>query len=234
MYSTVNNDRPGKSKQPRKSKKLTIDSETQTGLVELFYAAPMNSELERRFEGKKESETGNSELETPKNADIINHLSQLKHDIQELERSLGKTIKAPPDSLQQRVTKGIEQLHIQSQHINAMAAQLEAEMIAFQQLANQVNQDYHAIQAPQKSENSQSSSPPVYRTRPANICEIRGAAIPIAIEQGDRFILTTKPILEVAEENAENRVKKAQQRQKALESWLEAKRQRIIEDFSRP
>lgn len=242
MYSTVKNYQPVKFKQQRSSKTLTIDSETPTGLVELFYPLEINSdvdqskqkECDRRFEGKNESETGNSELADSQKSSLLDHLSQLKHDIQELERSLGKTIEAPPESLQKRVTTGIEQLHIQSQHINEMAAQLEAELIKFKQLANQVNQDYHAIQDTNKSENSQSSLAPVYRTRRANIWEIRSAAIPKVIKQGNQFILTTKPILEVADDHAENRVKKAQQRQKALESWLEAKRQRIIEDFSRP
>jgi hypothetical protein len=242
MYSPVKTYQPVNLKQQRMSKKLTIDSEPKTGLVELFYPLEINShvdqakqkECDRRLEEQNESEIGNSELADSNKSSLIHHLSQLKHDIQELELSLGKTIEAQPDSLQQRVNKGIEQLQLQSQHINDMAAQLEAELIEFKQLANQVNQDYHAIQSPNRSENSQSSSAPVDRTRPANIWEIRAAAIPNILKQGDRFILTTKQVLEVAEDNAENRVKKAQERQKALASWLEAKRQRIIEDFSRP
>lgn len=164
-----------------------------------------------------------------------NRLIQLENQINSLKQIL---ISSPQHqiNLEDKLKQGMDLLQQKSQKINELSAQLEAEILEFKELARKVNQDYHKLQDyQQKSKTSGStSSSPLERSRPTNIWEIRSSLIPRVIKQGNQFILTTKPVGEVAADNPENRAKKAQQRQKALESWLEAKRQRIIQDFSRP
>ncbi|WP_354635000.1 hypothetical protein [Planktothricoides raciborskii] len=161
-----------------------------------------------------------------------NNLIQLEHEINCLKISLIKSIRSHQETLEEKLKQGMDFLQEQSQKINDLSAQLEAEILKFQSLAREVNQDYHALQNYQHQ--SKESSSQLERIRPANIWEIRSSLIPRVVKQGNQFILTTKPVEEVAADNPENRVKKAQQRQKALECWLEAKRQRIIQDFSSP
>lgn len=164
-----------------------------------------------------------------------NRLIQLENQINYLEKVL---ISWPQKHqiLAEKLKQGMDILQQKSQKINDLSAQIEAEILEFKELARKVNQDYHMLQnyQHQSKTSASTSSSPLEQSRPANIWEIRSSLIPRVIKQGNQFILTTKPVGEVAADNPENRAKKAQQRQKALESWLEAKRQRIIQDFSRP
>lgn len=240
MYSTVKNYRNWTSRQQIGSKALTLEDSAETVLLELFAPAGLDAKLtqfselvgDRTSEHPEEYRTFNEAQPVAQNIALYQNLSQLKHEINQLEISLIQATEETPENLAQRLHQGMENLQAKADYINGLAAQLETEMLKFKDMANKVNQDYHAFQDTHQTANPISSQP--YRTRPANVWEIRDSAIPRVVKQGYQFILTSKQVFEAAADNAENRVKKAQSRQKALQCWLEAKRQRIIEDFSRP
>lgn len=239
MYSIVNHCL-GKNQQPAEIKDLVRGNQSETVLLEKVFYPGLDATLPKPQDFLTEEISGqlekrpNGEVK-PKWAEFVcreNNLIQLEHDINQLKISLNQAKLAHQQFLEQKLNQGIDNLQAQAEHINDLAAQLEAEITKFKEQAREVNQDYHAWQNYQIK--SKDTSAQNSRTRPANIWEIRSSVIPTVVKQGNQFILTTKPVGEVAEDNPENRVKKAQQRQKALESWLEAKRKRIMEDFSSP
>jgi hypothetical protein len=231
---------PEKISKLNKLKDFTPDIKPETVREEVFcprenqtLAQPQDLLSDDYYSGQLENRQYRDK--TPVSADFIcqnNNLLQLEYEIDCLKKSLIKSELRHQDCLEDKFKQGLDSLQRQSETINHLSAQLEAEILKFKTLAREVNQDYHALQNYQHK--SKESSSQLYRSRPANIWEIRSCVIPSVVKQGNQFILTTKPVGEVAAENPENLVKKAQQRQKALECWLEAKRQRIIQDFSSP
>ncbi len=239
MYSIVNHCL-GNNHQPADIKDVVRGNQSETVLLEkVFYPGLdanlpttkyfLNEEISSQLEHLPNGEV------KPKWAEFVcreNNLIQLEHEINQLKISLNQAKLAHQQSLEQKLNQGIHNLQTQAELINEMAAQLEAEITKFKEQAREVNKDYHAWQNNQhQSEDSYSQ---IERRRPANIWEIRSSLIPRIVKQGNQFILTTKPVGEVAEDHPENRVKRATLRQKALESWLEAKRKRIMADFSSP
>ena len=239
MYSTVEKE-SWISRPQIDSKTLTIAKERESVFLEELYP-----ELDSQFTEARDYFCDRSS-EQPENyidfsqkenkaesVFIQKNLTQLKQEINQLEISLSQQNHERQEFLDRRFNQGMKNLQAQAEHINDLAAQLEKEMLKFKAIARKVNRDYHAIQDSHNESNpnlSDLSSDSPYRTRPANIWEIRSSVIPTVVKQGNQFILITKQVLEVSEDNDENRAKKAQQRQKALASWLEGKRQRIIED----
>lgn len=245
MYSTIKNYyRHGISREQTESQALTIDPEAETVLLKVFYPDGLDSKLTEATElaGDRASETTEKaiafapEQQPNQNCSIENNIALLEQEIDRLGRTVNRATEKAPNLLNGQFDRGMDNLQAQAEHINGLSAQLEAEILKFKKMAKKVNRDYHAIQdtSPEAKLNSPQNYPQSDRTRPANIWAIRSCAIPIVIKQGNRLILTTKQVLQVAEDSAEQRVKKAQQRRTALECWLEAKRQRIVEDFSRP
>jgi len=241
MYSNPTKYRHCQLTQPPKSPHLTIDPQSETVLLKVLDATGLDANLiEARESGGyipssyyPEIRSNLSQAPTLQNPNsLAKNLSQLEKDINQLQKFLQESTKSQQESLGQRFDRGMASLESQSEQINQLAERLAAEILKFQELADRVNQDYHAIQ----NAETRSSCPSdrLNRTPVANICEVRVSAIPTVVKEGDRFILTTKSMVEDDQDNPETRVKKAQQRQKALEYWLEAKRQRIIDDFSRP
>jgi hypothetical protein len=239
MYSIVNHC-IGKNHQPAEIKDVVRGNQSETVFLEKLFSPGLDANLPKTQEFVTEEISG--QLEQPPNGEVKpkwaefvcreNNFIQLEDDINQLKISLNQARLAHQQSLEQKLNQGIHNLQAQAELINELAAQLEAEITKFKEQAREVNQDYHAWQNNQHQ--SKDSYSQLERRRPANIWEIRSSLIPRVVKQGNQFILTTKPVGEVAEDNPENRVKKAQQRQKALESWLEAKRKRIMEDFSSP
>jgi DNA repair exonuclease SbcCD ATPase subunit len=239
MYSIVNHCL-GKSEQPAETKDVVRGNQSETVLIEKVFYPGLDANFPKKQDFFTEEISG--QLEQPLNEDFKpkwaefvcreNNLIQLEDDINQLKISLKQAKLSHQQALEKKLNQGIDNLQAQAELINELAAQLEAEITKFKEQAREVNQDYHAWQNNQHQ--SKDSYSQLERRRPANIWEIRSSLIPRVVKQGNQFILTTKPVAEVAEDNPENRVKKAQQRQKALESWLEAKRKRIMEDFSSP
>lgn len=234
---------PEKIKPPKEHLDFHQDINADQICLEKFFSQKNHSlaQIQPELYPSYESELAQAKLApNPDSSQLYicpnNRLLQLENQINNLKNIL---ISAPHQhqiNWEDKLKQGMDILQQKSQKINDLSAQLEAEILEFKELARKVNQDYQMLQNYQhKSKTSAStSSSPLERSRPANIWEIRSHLIPRVIKQGNQFILTTKPVGEVAADNPENRAKKAQQRQKALESWLEAKRQRIIQDFSRP
>jgi chromosome segregation ATPase len=239
MYSIVNHC-PGKTQQPKELKDVVRENQAETVLLEKVFYPGIDATFPKPQYFLTEEISGQLEQRPngdvkPKWAEFVcreNNLIQLEQDINQLKISLSQAKLAHQPSLEQKLNQGIDNLQAQAEHINDLAAQLEAEITKFKERAREVNQDYHAWQNYQIK--SKDTSAQISRSIPANIWEIRSSVIPTVVKQGNQFILTTKPVGEVAEDNPENRVKKATLRQKALESWLEAKRKRIMEDFSSP
>lgn len=142
-------------------------------------------------------------------------LINLKQDVVRLEKSILQQKQQLQEAKQQQLKEKIQHLQESAERINALAAQLAAEINKFQEKAQQINRDCRAIY-----------SPPVWQNQ--NI------TIPIIMKRGCQFVLTTikveKP--ENKEEDAAKRAARAQQRREALERWLEARRQKIVDNFS--
>lgn len=142
-------------------------------------------------------------------------LIALKQDVAKLEKSIGEQKQKLQEAKQQQLKEKIQHLQESAERINTIAAQLAAEMSKFQEMAQQINRDCCAIYS-------------------SNIWEIQNITIPIIMKRGFQFVLTTikveKP--ESKEEDAAKRAARAQQRREALERWLEARRQKIVDNFS--
>ena len=243
MYSTVKKE-SATSRTQIESNALTIETESESICLKGFYPE-LDSQFtqvrdlfsDRSFERAENSRDFSQQANRGEVVSIENNLMQLKQEITQLEISVSQATQERLETQEMRFERGMNNLQSQAEHINDLAALLEKEMLKFKTMARKVNQDYHAIQDShsqvERNFSNYTSSQP-YRTRRTNVWEIRSSAIPTVVKQGHQFILTSKQVLEVAEDNPENRAKKAQQRQKALECWLEAKRQRIIDNFSRP
>lgn len=143
-------------------------------------------------------------------------LINLKQDVVRLEKSILQQKQQLQEAKQQQLKEKIQHLQESAERINALAAQLAAEINKFQEKAQQINRDCRAIY---------SSS---------NVWENQNITIPIIMKRGFQFVLTTikveKP--ENKEEDAAKRAARAQQRREALERWLEARRQKIVDNFS--
>ena len=121
--------------------------------------------------------------------------------------------------LQDKVKHGVQELEALAEHINALAGQLEAEMLKFKEIAADVNRSYHEIQQPQPPKNKSEQN----NFRPLNIWEVHCSSVPVVIRRGAKFILTEKIInLFKAESqiDATKQAETAQKRRKALEHWL--------------
>ncbi len=91
--------------------------------------------------------------------------------------------KAHLEALRQRTNKGLRRLESQAEHINQLSAELEVAVLELKVIASEVNRDWRAIQATQKS------SPG------ANICEYRKTAVPCVEQKQDgSLVLRSKPL----------------------------------------
>lgn len=160
-------------------------------------------------------------------------LTALLEDASELEKSIAQLKQQKREAKKRRVKEGMQHLEEQAERINALGEQLEAEMLKFQEMAEQVNGD---LCAKDTAESQAMSYPALKRhtAKPAPICEVSDFAVPTVVRSGFKFVLTARKVekLGVTEEDAAQRAAKAQQRREAFERWLEGRRQRIVDGFS--
>ncbi|WP_017714995.1 hypothetical protein [Kamptonema formosum] len=160
-------------------------------------------------------------------------LTALQEDVVKLEQSVAQLKQQKQQALKQRVSEGMQYLGAQADRINALADQLEAEILKFQEMAEQVNRDLcHRETA--ESQLISGSESQQYTGKPAPLCEVSDCAVPAVVRNGFKFVLAARKVEKfgVTEEDAAQRAAKAQQRREALERWLESRRQRIVDGFS--
>lgn len=91
--------------------------------------------------------------------------------------------RSPLEMLRQRTAEGLRRLESQAQHINQLSGELEAAMLEFKEIASEINPDWRAIQATQKSSTS------------ADVCEYHTTVIPqVAAKQDGSFVLRSKSV----------------------------------------
>jgi|SRR4028119_1754813 hypothetical protein len=96
---------------------------------------------------------------------------------------LSLPISSSLEGLRQRTTEGLRRLESQAEQINQLSTELEAAMLEFKAIASEINPDWRAIQATQKSFTS------------ADVCEYRTTGIPqVAAKQDGSFVLRSKSV----------------------------------------
>ncbi len=154
---------------------------------------------------------------------ISNKLTQLEEDIKKMNQKCHELLKEKQNQQEKMLTKqvqnGIELLEVISKQINTLSAELEAEITKFQEIAVEVNRDYHLLQRLSNSEPIVLNQSKRYRCRPLNIWEIHNSTIPIVVKHGNKFILTKRNINLVNVEQQshdENNLEKCAEEEKTL------------------
>jgi len=160
-------------------------------------------------------------------------LRALQEDVVRLEKTIVQLKQHKQEAQKQQVKERMQHLQEQAERINALAELLATEMVKFQEMAQQVNRDCHAIHSPENKGISLSATQQ-NSTRSDRVWEVQDIAVPTVVKRGFQFVLTPIKVEKPRSEEADaaQRAAKAQQRRKALEGWLEARRQRIIDNFS--
>lgn len=85
--------------------------------------------------------------------------------------------------LRQRTSEGWRRLESQAKRINQLSGELAAAMLEFKAIASEINQDWRAIQAIQKSSNT------------TDICKYCNVAVPhVETKPDGSFLLLLKPV----------------------------------------
>lgn len=168
-------------------------------------------------------------------------VAQLQTEVAELEKR-GKDLaeqkqKQQQEILQRQVEQGVQQLETLAGHINALASQLEAEMLKFKEIAVEVNRRYHVIQQPSDFKVMGWNESRLHYWRPLNIWEVHYSAIPAVVRRRSKFVLTAK-IVDLfkaeSEVDAQRRAEAAQKRREALEHWLAEQHNRAVRRYISP
>jgi hypothetical protein len=148
-------------------------------------------------------------------------LVELKKYSQELQR-LQKQ-----EKLYHQVAEGMQKLESHAERINLLADKLEFEILQFKEIALEINQSYQAIQQPLELKTPENDELKRFRCRPLNIWEVHYSKVPTVIRHNTRFVLTAKTIdlfKAQGELEFQKKIKAAQSRREAFESWLVQKK----------
>ncbi|MEQ9626293.1 hypothetical protein [Coleofasciculus chthonoplastes] len=148
---------------------------------------------------------------------ILAKLVDLLNDIAKEENILSQLQERHQEALEYSIHSGMRQLETQANCINAIAAQLEAEILRFTEIAARVNQAYHQLQQ-QKDCLNRENICLNYRDRIINICEVNCSKLPQIVKSGWRYVLTEKEIDSISQ----NHAIKAQIKRKYLENFLDS------------
>lgn len=158
-------------------------------------------------------------------------LAQLQDEVVELakyEKKVAELQKQQTQEiLQGQVAQGIQQLASLADSINALAIQLETEMLKFKETAIETNQAYRAIQQPTDLTAIGMEQPRLHCWKPFSIWQVHYSAVPAVVKERAKFVLTARIVdLFQAERegDAHRRAETAQRRRKALERWLAERR----------
>lgn len=157
-------------------------------------------------------------------------LTQLQSDVAECEKYVEEQRKLQEkEALQHRLAEEIQQLATLGDRINALATQLEAEMLSFKEIAQEANQTYHAIQQPPDWKAIARGKSKLSRWKPCDMLEVDSPVVPTVVRRGSRFILRAKTVESLVDREDDvvtGEAKSALQRREALERWLVEKRKR--------
>jgi len=154
---------------------------------------------------------------------ILAKLAALLNDVAKEENILSQVQEHHQEALQYSIHSGMRQLDTQANCINAIASQLEAEILRFTEMAARVNQAYHQLQQ-QKDCINRKDNYLTYRDRIINIWEVHYSKIPQLVKSGWRYILTEKQINSTS--ISQNYAKEAQAKRKYLEDFLVSRRKK--------
>ncbi|MBW4507538.1 MAG: hypothetical protein KME64_13645 [Scytonematopsis contorta HA4267-MV1] len=161
--------------------------------------------------------------------------TQLEQEIAELGKQYQQLAKQKlnqeQNSLNSRLKEGIQLLEAIAGSINALAADLEAEIVKFKEVAVEVNKDYHLLQQPRHYKETSLDEAKKHKCKTLNIWEVHNPAVPSIVRRGAKFILTTKTVnLFNSEQEVYTamRAEAAQKRREALENWLTEQHKSVI------
>ncbi len=154
-------------------------------------------------------------------------LTQLQREITELgkqyQQLANQKLNQEQNSLNIRLKEGVQLLEAIAGSINALAADLEAEIVKFKEVAVEVNKDYHLLQQPRHYKEASVNEAKKHKCKTLNIWEIHNPVVPSIVRRGAKFILTTKAVNLFGSEqeiDVAMRAEAAQKRREALENWL--------------
>ncbi|MBD2445602.1 hypothetical protein H6G76_00250 [Nostoc sp. FACHB-152] len=152
-------------------------------------------------------------------------IAQLESEVDALEKYAQDLLvqKQQEHTSQEKVIQGIQELETLAHKINALAIQIEAEMLNFTKVAVEVNRCYHILQQHSNAQDIEWNESTLRHPRPLNIWEVHNSSIPIVIKRGTKFILTAKVVNLFPSEQAVDAKTKAiiaQKRRNSLENWL--------------
>jgi hypothetical protein len=150
-------------------------------------------------------------------------LAQLNDDVNALAEYYEKLCEYKKQqewrNLQDKVAYSFQELASLTEVINALSTQLETEIQKFHKIANETNKAYCAIhQAPEMMS--------VEKVK-LSIWQVHHSSIPVVIKEKGKFVLTEKKLdfsQPEMKKDVPRQAEVAQQRRKALESWLEQQR----------
>ncbi len=165
----------------------------------------------------------------------VNTLSQLQKEVAKLDKHCQDLAEQKQNQEQEvlnsQVEQGVQTLVSLAWEINALATELEAEILKFKEIAVEVNRGYHAIQQPPNFRAMGWDESRLHYWRPSNIWEVHYSAIPTVVRRGAKFVLTAK-IIDMfkaeREVDAQQRAKAAQKSREALEQWLTGQNQHAV------
>jgi hypothetical protein len=92
-------------------------------------------------------------------------------------------VRSSLEVLRQRNSEGLRRLESQAERINQLSAELEAAVFELKAIASEINPDWRAIQATEKSATN------------ADICEYRSTAVPhVEPKQDGSLVLRSRPV----------------------------------------
>ncbi|MHC5939462.1 hypothetical protein [Nostoc sp.] len=156
----------------------------------------------------------------------MNTLTELQTEVVKLhnycQQLTEEKRKKEQENLKNQVEEGVKKLSVLTRRINTLAAELEAEIIKFKEVAIEVNCSYHAVQQPPKFTEMGCDKSRV-RWRPSNIWQVDSLTIPTVIRLESKFVLTAKIIDMFKNEpkiDVQQKVKKATESREAFLKWL--------------
>ena len=111
-------------------------------------------------------------------------VKELPQPVGEPQRSLlSFPVRSSLEVLRKRMSKGMRRLESQAERINRLSAELEVAVLELKAIASDINRDWRAIQATQKSAKS------------TDICEYRPTVVPqVEMKSDGSFVLASRAV----------------------------------------
>jgi phage FluMu protein Com len=154
-------------------------------------------------------------------------LTQLQEELAELykrcQHLAEQKLNQEHNTVKSKVQQGVQLLEVMAQNINALVAEIEAEILTFKEIAIEVNRCYHLLQQPSGIKQESFEQPKKHHCKTLNIWEVHAPSVPTVVRRGAKFIVTSRKInmFNTKDENdTQIRAEIAQERRQNLEKWL--------------